>query len=388
MLLNNHTNRRITLVTRFGWAGISTSVLNTASVWCNSGSSVTIIAIDANITNFPFPDFGTSPITIKAITLSKKSIPSKLSNLLALRALLRKSNLIIAFDVDALLLTGVCTTACSTPIIYHSLEFYEPNKSLKAKLKKLLERKIASKAIATFTQDEHRASYLRDDLRIKSTKIIYNSPSGVASNSPNNHFRRLFNIPKEKTIVLAIGSMLSEHYIPNILDSVPKWDNQFVLILHGWFPDPAIRTYAESISQTNPGKVYISNRLFNNDEKFTPYQASDILILGFLPTNKNTLFAAGSAGKIFDAMRCGKPIVAYSTPGMKEIIHSNNIGNTFTNTKDINRCLNQIMKNYKMYSDSSQKAFAAYEFDNNYLRVLNQLTPHLFKTPLRSGRTE
>lgn len=365
---------KISLVTRFAWVGISTSVLNTALFWEENGCEVEIVAIDADQKRFPFPDFRDKKIKVNCFTIDGRV--QLLTTLFSanLKKLLQYSKWIIAFDVDALVITGcVNFTNCSN-LIYHSLEFYEIKyESTLGTIKKHMERHFAQHGKGVFTQDDRRGAFLKNDLGLSSFQCIYNSPSGHALPMKCDYFRSKFHISGDRTIVLCIGSLLREHYLVELLQSVPSWDDKYVLMLHGWFSDITIRTMVDKLLVKFPNRIYVSTELFDDRDRFVPYQASDIVFAGFIPSNNNTKLAAGSAGKIFDAMKAGKPILGFDTPGMRDLVEGNEIGYVFSDPSDINSTLAKISADYVRFSSNAHIAFYKYEFNAQYMRVAEEL---------------
>ena len=137
--------KKISLITRFAWAGISTSVLNTAYWWEIQGYSVEIIAISADLERFPFPDFSDKQITVMNQNIKSTFPYAELDFFLKYRNLLLKSKIVIAFDYGALLLSGFACVPYYNRIFYHSLEFFEPRSiSLVSSVKKTIERYFGS----------------------------------------------------------------------------------------------------------------------------------------------------------------------------------------------------------------------------------------------------
>lgn len=366
--------KKVSLVTRFAWAGISTSVLNTALFWERRGYYVEIIAVGADMQRFPFTDFYGKQIKVIDARVGGRFPLAEIRFASRFRKMLHESEWVIAFDVGALLLAGCACTPRYDNLIYHSLEFFEPNpKSTVGRVKKAFERYFSRRAKCLFVQDRYRADYLRNDLGVTNMRYVYNSPCGAAITEGNDYFRKKYTIPDDRKIVLCIGSLIKEHYLLEMLDSLPSWDETFVLVLHGWFPDSSVRVEAERLAEAYPGRLHISTALFDNEDKFVPYQSCDIVFVGFSSQSNNTRYAAGSAGKIFDAMKVGKPIYGYDTPGMKDLLEGNGLGFVFSDPADINRILLKIVSDYSALCAASRAAYNKYEFNTQYEKVITNL---------------
>lgn len=368
--------RSIALIAKYSWAGISTSLINSAIFWEGKGYSVDIYLEQPDENKFPFPDFPGKNIRIIKTTITAFNL---FGDLIFCRKYFNKHTdyrWIIAFDIDALIRAGICQTFYGGRVIYHSLEFFEPqNSSLKSTIKKILEKHFSRKAAYVFTQDAKRAEFLGKDLNIPwdRFRLIYNSPTGETITAQANYFREKFKISSESRIVLCVGSLQKEHLIVDIVESAEYWNGKFVLVLHGWFPDKALLEFVLHKQQKSPDKIYVSDQLFDHWNKYIPYQSCDIGFAGFSSETNNLKYAAGSAGKVFDFFRTGKPIVAFDSPGMAELIEGNGAGFVYQEVSDIAFALSNIDKSYDSIRRNCLKTFGQYEFNCQYDRVMATL---------------
>lgn len=363
--------KRVALICNFPWVGISTSVINTALIWDSVGYFVDVFCEKPDIIRFPLPKYNNRSINYIITNINKRIIFGDYY--------FRKSYFIekdyewaIGFDYSGVIRAGIACLGTKTKLIYHSLEFFEPDSSnYKNKVIKFLETTFAGRAEFIFTQDEYRKKFLAKDLKqpVERFKIVYNSPIGDVIKESSNYFRTLFNIPENKKIVLCVGSLISEHYLIELVESVETWSEEFVLILHGWFPVKSIKEFVFSNKMKCPGRIFTSEQLFSTFEKHIPFIACDIGFVGFKPIDNNTIYAAGAAGKIFDFMRAGKPILALDTPGMSEIIKTD-LGIIFSEKEKIKDSLIKILQNYNNYSQNCFEQFNAYEFSCQYRSIL------------------
>ncbi len=261
-------------------------------------------------------------------------------------------------------------------VIYHSLEFHEPRRRTpKTFLAKLLERHFAGRAEYVFTQDTVRAEYLAQDLHVPKARfrLIYNSPRGGVIRDPADYFRDRFGISRESRIVLCVGSLMRETLVMDVVGSVKHWDAKFVLVLHGWFPDKAVKEFVCRMQGESPGRIYVSDRHFEHRNKYVPFQSCDIGFVGFSSDTNNLKYAAGSAGKLFDFLRTGKPIIAAGSPGMAELVEGNAAGFVFNDAQEMPAALRRMDESYEVISRNCLAAYGQYEFDRQYEKVFAAL---------------
>lgn len=366
--------KSVAFICNYSWVGISTSVINSALFWESRGYIVDIYCEKPDIAQFPLPVFKNKNISFILTHIDKKLI---ISDFYFRRNSFKKDpyDFIIGIDFKGILRATIVGVFTKSKIIYHSLEFLEPERTLKKILYKVLEIIAATNSKYIFTQDQARMRFLKCNLFQSSTKfkIIFNTPIGGVIDERTNYFRDLFNIEKDKIIVLAVGSIIKEHYILHLLNSLSTWDEKFVLVVHGWFPDEQIKSYIESEMSKYPRRLFLSTFYFNNSDKYIPFKSCDIGFVGFEPVNNNLKYAAGSAGKLFDFMRCGTPMLAFNTPGMIEIIEGNKVGICFSTTEDINSSLNLIMENHNNFKHNCFNSFPDFEFINQYEKVFDSI---------------
>lgn len=367
--------KAVAFICKFKWVGISTSVINSAIFWESKGYNVAIYCENPDLQKFPIPDFGEKNIKWIITKIYRKKIVDDIYFRIKFFNKC-KYTWIIGFDNQGIIRAAIASFGKKTKLIYHSLEFFEPpKKSFKGKIIKWFERLSAQKSRYIFTQDDFRTQFLKSDLKQKSDKfkIIYNSTFGSINKESLNYFRNIFNIPDSKIIVLCVGSIIKEHYISELINSVDSWGNEFVLVLHGWIPKNEFTEYVKKKIESNLNKIFLSEKLLDLNKKDIIFQSCDIGFVGFLPTNNNYQFAAGSAGKIFDFLKSSKPILAFNTPGMKEIIENNNVGVVFSSPTEISQSLSRIKKEYDIYKNNTEDCFYKYDFMIQYDKVFRIL---------------
>ncbi|MCX6238344.1 MAG: glycosyltransferase [Bacteroidia bacterium] len=360
--------KSVAFICKYSWVGISASVLNSAIFWESNGYCVDIYCEKPNLEKFPLPGFADKKINWIISGISGRYFSDDFyfrfkyfKN--------RRYDWIIGFDHTGIIRALIVSLGTKSKLIYHSLEFYEPEKkSFKRKLVKYIEILSSFKSRFIFTQDQYRIDFLKNDLKQRATKfkIIYNSSYGNTNLESSDYFRDIFNISKQKKIVLCVGSLIKEHYIIDLLNSMDSWDENFVLVLHGWIPDETTRKFVDIKIQDNPDSVFLSEKLFNSENKDIVFQSCDIGFVGFVPINNNLRFAAGSAGKISDFIKSGKPILAFNSPGMKEIIEDNSVGVVFNFPSEIGTALRIITKEYDVLKQNTLTCFRKYDFMKQY----------------------
>ena len=290
---------------------------------------------------------------------------------------------IIAFDQEGLIRARILSKLWCVPYVYHSLEIYEHDltASPSEQFKKKLEIWFSQRALFCLSQDEKRCDILAEENGLQRDKVlvVYNSALGCELlPEKNNYLRDKFDINNNKYIVLAVGSLIIEHCIDQIVTSVDEWPDNFVLVLHGWFGSSKDEQLIRHEIELRAERVFLSTDLLN--QKYQIFQSSDIGLVFFQHNNKNNykknfIYAAGSSEKLFDFMRTGIPIIASNIPGMREIVgdYNQKCGIVIDRPKDIGRTLPKIIEEYELLRQKSLDNYSFYEFSQCYSQILAQI---------------
>jgi glycosyltransferase involved in cell wall biosynthesis len=370
--------RSIALFTCFEWVSISTSVINTARYLADRGYEVDLYLIPGG--RFGEPVFA-EPTIRKIVVIPRRFLIGQLKFLWARWRKGKDYQFAIGFDPLGLVTAAMQRLVFGTPYVYHSLEILCVTREShwKLRLLKKLERWAARRALLCLTQDAQRGAILANDLGIAQGRIgiALNSPIGPALPQRSEYLQRKLGIDASKTIVLAAGSLMREHWIDRILDSVDAWPADCVLVLHGWIPDSDFATQVMAESAKRPGRVFVSTDLLPDAEKYQVFQSAAIGLVCYEPTDDNLKYAAGSSGKLYDFMRVGVPVVANDIPGMRELVEGNSCGIVVQSAALIGQAISTLLAHYRTYSQSALAAYENCRFEASYEVALARIESSL-----------
>jgi glycosyltransferase involved in cell wall biosynthesis len=393
-MTNKQQRKSVAIVAPFGYATVIQSVMNTARYIASQGYDVDLFMTTDS--RFSFITFAEENIKVHYFQISildklfARTIFARYIDIKILQAVESALSrfgsgnsyaFVIGFEPNGIIMAGIMSLIWRVPCVYHSLEIPDlVSNPSSYNIPLFLERHFAQSAIYCLTQDEQRCDVLalQYDLPREKLLVVYNSPIGDEKfPQKSTYLIDKFKI-ENKQIVLAVGSLQLQHYIDEIVRSVDDWPDNFVLVVHGWFgnakDEQAIRSEADSRTE----KVFISTELLGDEEKYQVFQSADVGLVFFKPINNNFLYAAGSAGKLYDFMRSGVPIIANNLPGMKEIIEQDNdCGIVVDSPQEIGKALPEILKGYESFQQSALNAYSSYEFGQCYSKVLKSIESHL-----------
>jgi glycosyltransferase involved in cell wall biosynthesis len=382
----------VALVTAHGWVGISTPVIMTARYLAQRGGAVDLfVDEDEHCRRL---GIGVDRLGLKGVQVHVlprrpprgEAACAGADPILFDRGFVERVaelpgdyDWLVGFDPHGLIRAAWLGARWQVPWIYHSLEIHDREDGLKA-----LERRYAREALLTLTQDEIRADILARLNQVPRERIaaVPNSSLGGPLPERRDFFRPRLGIPREAVIVLATGTLLPQHGIDRIMRAAPGWPPPFVLVLHGWIPDPEFEKEVRRQCAAHADRLFLSTEILSAENKPLIFQSADIGLVFFSPDDTNLRFAAGSAGKIFDFMQAGVPIVANELPGMRALIEGNRCGKVVLGAEEIGAVLPEIMAQYAELRRAGLKSFIRYGFERAYGDILSRVAV-LAKKPLQ-----
>lgn len=366
--------RRVALFTHFEWVSISTSVVNTARYLAANNYEVDLYLLPSD--RFGEPAFAEK--AVRKVSVGAKGFFTSLPKYLWARLRLnRRYRFAIGFDPHGVIVAWVQHLVFGTPYAYHSLEILclTSRSGWKRRALKMLERRAARRALVCLTQDAQRAAILADDLKLSRERmdIVVNAPLGPALPQRRDYLHRKLGIDPSKTLVLAVGSLMREHWIDKILASVDDWPDDCVLVLHGWIPHADFAVQVQAEADKRPGRVFVSTELLPDSQKYLIPQSAAIGLVCYEPLDDNLKYAAGSSGKLYDFMRVGVPVIANDIPGMRELVEGNSCGVVVQSAAHIGQAIRRLRAGYQTYSRSAVSAYENYRFEVGYAAVLARI---------------
>lgn len=375
---------KIALITTHPWVGISTPVIETAKFLASKGDEVLLfIQLDSNLQTIGLghPDLDSTRIQIIPVvfpslfTMIQNRFPVFLKEIISslffwykFRSVWKSVSFLIGYDPFGIIRTGVIARFTKISYIYHSLELYNVS-SLVFNLAVC----FVKKAKFTLIQDRNRARILSvlSKIVMKEILILRNSTSGFAIRSKENYFRKKFKIDRSKKIALVTGTLLPLTGIEVILKTTSEWPNDWVLVLHGWVPDSQFLTHIKNEISENPGRIFLSTDLIPSEQKFSIFQSVDLCFIWYSPDDLNLKYAAGSAGKYYDSLRCGLPMIGNQIPMMGRLLEG--VGIVVRNEKEIAAAIKKISADYDTFQENGFRKFENFEFSRSFEPIYEKI---------------
>lgn len=266
-----------------------------------------------------------------------------------------------------------------TPIIYHNMELFlssECNSKLKNILKGL-ERECSSLCAFVIIQDKARAKYLIEDNNLNASKIKYlpvSSKEEIYTIKSDYLYKKL-GIPISKEIVLYAGNIAPSTMVLEIAQSVKKWPENCVLVLHGWNRLSLRDKYIKEIIKLVDDKhIYLSADRVGFEELPKLLSSAKIGLLFYRNLGPNFYEIGSSCNKLVQYLRVGLPIIAIDFPSLKEKIDKSECGICVESPELIGCAIAKIMLNYKNYSQNAMNLYEKdYNFSKNFISILEDI---------------
>lgn len=279
--------------------------------------------------------------------------------------MLNQYNLILPYHGRGLIATGIACMIRKTPYGYFCLEIvcFDEIKNIKDKVIKLLEIHFNKKANFTIVQDNNRKELIKKTHELKDDSIFCIPNSYLGSfNEHSEYLRDKFNISRNKTIVLYSGALELWAIDENLILSVNEWDNDYVLVLHGYcrndYLEKTLIPLIEKIN-FNGKKIYLSLNLLNETEYMRLISSADIGLAWYKKDLSENVSTIGlSSGKMSAYLRCGIPIIVPTyLEDLLKFAKEYGIGVAVNNEYEIKNGILEILIDYKYYKSNTMSYY-------------------------------
>lgn len=265
------------------------------------------------------------------------------------------------------------------PFVYLSLELnnlsFEKTDFINI-FKHITAEKYIKKAEFIIIQDEAREKILRKDYKLfDMQKVMYLPASlkGDINRNKTDYFQKRFSIPDNKKIVLYAGSIMPWACITEIIESMKKWDNKFVFVIHGGRFDNAYLENIRNISLESD-RLFISTDWVEYDQLDKIISSSHIGISSYIDDTLNNCLTIKASGKIAAYLKSGLPILTRNFVGMSDFYRRTGCGESFDSFDQIGEQLSIIDNDYDRYQENAYRTFRE---DYSIDRYLNDILDYL-----------
>ncbi len=281
----------------------------------------------------------------------------------------------VACDTPGLIAVRVAKALRGIPYLYHSRELVLSwdLKSRGARAAKRIERACHRAAAFAVIQDERRAGLLALDngVPLEAFTLVPNAPLGLWTGAASTFLARELGLPPHTPIVLHAGSIVPEHMVLEIIESVGSWPAGPVLVIHGtpaYSYGPQLREAAARF----PGRVVFSSAIVPPERVDELFASAAVGLALYRPDGDNFRCVGLAAGKIFNLMKVGVPTIANDLPGLRELLEGRGCGLVVAGPAGIGLAVGRLLADREGFRAACLAAFPPFEFEQNYRAVVRR----------------
>lgn len=172
----------------------------------------------------------------------------------------KKYDLIVGVDRQGLIEAGMLYRLVKTPFVFFSFEIMFESET--SKHFKSIEKKMAQYVKQWFVQDEIRAFYLQKENNLNpAIKTLLPLASSGTAEKHGARLRDQLGVPISRKVAIAIGSISDWSMVREIVSSVLKWPEDWVLIIHDRYgkTETELEKLGCDINDVPKGRVFLSN---------------------------------------------------------------------------------------------------------------------------------
>ena len=322
-------------------------ITNLSNSLKEDGCKVSIISFDWFISS---ENFSNDELKIFKLTKGKFSLFFYLRFALILIRELFKTNADLYFAEDLYTLPFVTAIAKlkRAKVYYNSRELYAflgglRNRPFLQSIVTRVEKFFITKVDLVLTTGEMDSEFIEKFYGIKNTPVIRNIPL-LQTPSAKIDFRKLYNIPDDKLILLYQGVLLEGRGVPMIMRTMVKLTKTVLVILG----DGEQKNNFQKLAQ----QLNISERVFYTgtigQRELINYTAGGDVGLSLIE-NISVSYYHALPNKLFEYIMAGLPVLCSDLPQMKKIVEEYKVGESISVENE-----NNIYFTLKRWSESPE----------------------------------
>ena len=322
-------------------------ITNLSNSLKEDGCKVSIISFDWFISS---ENFSNDELKIFKLTKGKFSLFFYLRFALILIRELFKTNADLYFAEDLYTLPFVTAIAKlkRAKVYYNSRELYAflgglRNRPFLQSIVTRVEKFFITKVDLVLTTGEMDSEFIEKFYGIKNTLVIRNIPL-LQTPTAKIDFRKLYNIPEDKLILLYQGVLLEGRGVPMIMRTMVKLTKTVLVILG----DGEQKNNFQKLAQ----QLNISERVFYagtiGQRELINYTAGGDVGLSLIE-NISVSYYHALPNKLFEYIMAGLPVLCSDLPQMKKIVEEYKVGESISVENE-----NNIYFTLKRWSESPE----------------------------------
>ena len=178
----------------------------------------------------------------------------------------------------------------------------------------------------------------------------------------SDYFRRKFNIPDNKLIVLYSGNFMPWAMCIETIGTVSTWPVNAALVMHTWNKDSLKTKYFKDMEKAAEGMpVYFSSDCLSYDDLGKALSSADIGLMFYADIDDNFTEICFSSNKMGEYIASGMPILCSPYPSLQKFVDDEKIGFSIP-VEEIGTAINSISENMDFYRKNVKDCCQKYKF--------------------------
>lgn len=280
---------------------------------------------------------------------------------------------LVGVDPEGLIVASLVGLVYRVPIIYYSLELHLSGgrKTIRSRLRKLLERLCNQHSAWTIIQDWDRATCLMKENRIVPDRflVVPNTPMGEPKVGRRDWWHKRFGLQPLTKVILYAGGIADWALALEITRATSNWPEDWVLVLHG-YGNPQYLSQVEAVATL--GRALVSCEMVPYGQLDDLIASADVGIALYKNLGENFYHAA--SGKVAHYLRCGVPVVAQDFPNLRNLLHGSGSGICVGEPEDVRSAVEAILQDWQEYSGNAHRCYVEeLESSRHFNQVIDKI---------------
>ena len=290
-----------------------------------------------------------------------------------------KYNLLIGIEPLGLVSSYIISLLRNTPLVYYNMELFQRSncKTREDHLLKFLEIEASNKCIFSVLPDKNRTRVFLKENNVSENKIRYLpvSTGGEPIYEKSNYFRKKFNIPDWKKILIYAGNLVSWAMCEELVEAGSLLPEEYVIVFHFWRERVERSQFLIKLKQKAASNIYFSLQPLPRDQFIQAISSADAGLMFYKPIDENFTETGSSSNKLATYLKAGLPVIASNFKSIREIFDRYKCGECATSPYEMKPAIDIIFSNYSKYKKGALKAFNDhYNFERNFSPLLSEIS--------------
>lgn len=277
-------------------------------------------------------------------------------------------DLIIGVDSLGIIRASTYAKRFNLPLVYLSFEiFFRDELSTQKEIEEKDRETAASRsADLVVIQDSRRGNLLSAENNLSLNKFEYLpvSPDGFRCDGESDYLRRRFNISEDRTVVLQSGSLAEWTCAGELIESVAKWPEGFILVIHIPYESKQSEPYVQAIRRAELPNVFLTTGALPTEEYEKMVDSAHIGLVLYKPVpssryvQKNIEHIGLASGKFSFYMKYGIPVISFAQKEYDRLLRNYAFGENIDAFDDMPQALRRVRSHYDHYRTEASRLFS------------------------------